>query len=386
MIGYSYETKKETTLTVVERVDKGSRYYYLECSVCSTDNELWPYKSIRSSKYCILDGKVSCGCAKNPQWTRVQHIVRLNRRAESLGIVISAFPEGKINSCKSKIIVYDGVMHHSVIINNFLIRGVPTDSKRNIVYVKQKMELTGKFPLGFDVNPCNDTNDLGHQVFCSYYCPVCAKDIYTLGGASNGWFISKTTSLTQGWKPCRCRDNGYKWSPDERRIKLDILLNQFGGKFVEFCDDNVRKGTKFIWMCNEGHKNDTEICHFINGHTRCAICSKTGYDRSKTGRFYVVRWSHNDSSFIKFGITNLKVKLRVSNQSKKTYYKPSILHILEGSGQDVWDVERSLKVLFGNSQNCDRKFLPDGYTETVYDTEDNISTLLQMCSTLTRTK
>jgi hypothetical protein len=55
--------KTHPQLKVVDVEGKGNkRKFILVCDVCSKDEELWPYGSIRQSKSSLLGGSLSCGC------------------------------------------------------------------------------------------------------------------------------------------------------------------------------------------------------------------------------------------------------------------------------------------------------------------------------------
>ncbi|AGH32046.1 endonuclease [Vibrio phage PWH3a-P1] len=80
-IGYIFKTDKGSTLIV--RGDNGlngnKKKYILTCSVCSEDEELWPYGSIDSTKSNILKNSTPCGCSNYTRYTDKQKITIISR-------------------------------------------------------------------------------------------------------------------------------------------------------------------------------------------------------------------------------------------------------------------------------------------------------------------
>jgi hypothetical protein len=93
-IGSQFFTRTGGVVTcdsLLKKQDNGCKRYIFTCSTCSTDEELWPYGSISSTKSPITNGATPCGCAAKVKWTREQYVVRLKRSASFLGIEFKGF-------------------------------------------------------------------------------------------------------------------------------------------------------------------------------------------------------------------------------------------------------------------------------------------------------
>lgn len=76
--------------------------YVFTCSICSIDNELWPYGRISSIKAPIVRGAIPCGCASKVKWTEDQYVTRLKRSAVESGIEFIGFHgpwKGNLTKC-----------------------------------------------------------------------------------------------------------------------------------------------------------------------------------------------------------------------------------------------------------------------------------------------
>lgn len=70
--------------------------------------------------------------------------------------------------------------------------------------------------------------------------------------------------------------------------------------------------TRLSVRCNKcNHVYTVNYNNLVNNKRSCPGCSKTGYDPSKTGQFYVTIWKTVDDHFIKYGICkNFRERLR----------------------------------------------------------------------------
>ena len=65
---------------------KGSdRKYYVNCSRCSKDTELFPEYSIQISKVNLLKGSVPCGCSTNHKYKEWQYEILVKRKCKEKG-------------------------------------------------------------------------------------------------------------------------------------------------------------------------------------------------------------------------------------------------------------------------------------------------------------
>ncbi len=133
-----------------------------------------------------------------------------------------------------------------------------------------------------------------------------------------------------------------------------------------------------LWLCENNHECKTTVRDFISGK-RCKRCAKYGFDPSKSGYFYIVRWYNSETSYLKYGITNKEVLDRIKQQSGKSTLNYNILYTFYSNvGQDVLNVENQVKDIYGRKGFCPKELLPDGFTETVEDTEHNLETIVYL--------
>lgn len=92
-VGRTFPTPKGGVLTVVGvSIEKsnGAAKFICECSMCSADNELFPY-NFSTTKGSLIKGYVPCGCSNKPKWTEEQFNVRIKRECDSRGVHFSRF-------------------------------------------------------------------------------------------------------------------------------------------------------------------------------------------------------------------------------------------------------------------------------------------------------
>ncbi|AUR94331.1 hypothetical protein NVP1193O_200 [Vibrio phage 1.193.O._10N.286.52.C6] len=140
-----------------------------------------------------------------------------------------------------------------------------------------------------------------------------------------------------------------------------------------------RNASKY-WKVHCGKCKETyykTLANLKRGQKGCSCAPFGGFDPSKPAHFYIVRWFGYGESYIKFGITNREVMDRISEQNNASAHLDyEILHTFyHESGQLVWDCERLIKSSMQTAV-CPKELLPDGYTETIHDTIDNLHTLV----------
>lgn len=99
MIGYTWESKKGSTLKVIDlfkNENTGRWMYIVECSVCSKDKELYPEPLIIERYAAKSRGSVPCGCSAIPKWTEYQQKIRVERVCKNKGYILEGFVEEKL--------------------------------------------------------------------------------------------------------------------------------------------------------------------------------------------------------------------------------------------------------------------------------------------------
>lgn len=124
--------------------------------------------------------------------------------------------------------------------------------------------------------------------------------------------------------------------------------------------------------CPEGHEYNVQPNCFKRGQ-RCPHCLVTGYCPDKHGYFYLIRWTKDNHSFLKFGITSKpNYQTRIGQQALRTEYKPEdvfVRYYIDGSLPPKLEGIIHTNLTTGI---IDRELFGDGYTETVEDNQDNI--------------
>jgi len=145
-------------------------------------------------------------------------------------------------------------------------------------------------------------------------------------------------------------------------------------KPVGFINGYVNNTSCFEYECPKHGVQKVSYNSFVSRGNRCKGCAKYGYNPNKSGTFYIVKWTKDNHRFIKFGITNQKLKARLRTQNSKTKYNYEIIYT------NTWDdgniplkIERSIKSsrLF---ERCviDKDDFKDGYTETLEESLTNL--------------
>ena len=88
------KTFNDGKLIVVDGGDK-NMCVKVKCSVCEEDTELFGDGIFESNPSHLKEGKLPCGCSKNPRWSLSQYGVKIQRKilAESLPIEFKGFVE-----------------------------------------------------------------------------------------------------------------------------------------------------------------------------------------------------------------------------------------------------------------------------------------------------
>jgi len=106
----------------------------------------------------------------------------------------------------------------------------------------------------------------------------------------------------------------------------------------------------------------------------CPSCAEYGFNRSKEALFYLRKISlKNGKQALKFGITNNMDGDREKQQQR--YVEGSVDTILreEVSGETALDIENLCKKHFGRKGYLTVQEFPDGFSETIMYSEENLN-------------
>lgn len=170
---------------------------------------------------------------------------------------------------------------------------------------------------------------------------------------------------------CTKCSNKYRPTEQELLFKLEEICKKHNYKLIGFPDGFKNKESKLIYVCPIHGKKFVTYNNFMYSGTRCPNCATYGYRSDKAGSFYIARWIKDSHSFIKFGITNQKVKYRLGKQKRFTDYKYNILYTKSWlDGGIPLELEKLIKEspLF-NRGVIDKIDFPDGFTETIEESQ-----------------
>lgn len=367
--------------------------YTLVCSECSKDTELWPYGSITSTKAGLLKGNRPCGCEGNTKWSKDQWKIRIKRVCDKRGYEFIGFAEDSWNGKDTKLVLknkFSGHLWKSTSANNLVNRGrgdpLEAARLRSLDRIRDEEDLvsefksTGKFVEGCLFKRLSVGKGRGKWKF---ECPICKDDEYTKNCESSKSFITSGSSLLNGSLPCRCA-KVYKWNKKEMLYRCKRLLKERGDTFLNVVGDYLGNKTLVKWESGKcGHENITPINKLLTGQ-RCNTCFKGGYKNSEKGILYVVLWEYKEASYIKYGITNKDVRSRCLKHKRYSEESPTFKILYEFysvDGKEVENCEKFIKTYFSEYDKCPPYLLPEGFTETIPYSKDNLSQVLEIIST-----
>lgn len=388
-IGTKFETPNGGVLKVKDFLCRIARsnIFILDCSVCSTDKELWPYGEITSNKGNLLKGQIPCGCAKVVQWTERQSKILVTRICGELGYKFHGWT-GEYKGLHKTYIKLEntstGNFWETCNINNFFQgRKDPVaalESKRILKPLPDQYHVTDFISAGFTPQHTfwrsNRKNKKGDKVYWKYTCPVCSEDEYVKVGLCSGVFEGLISDLKRGQRSCRC--GNYYWTQGQREYQIKKSCVEEDLIFTDWVDSGGYKNpfSKFNWLCSEGHFCSTSVECFVNRRNRCRLCcNSAGYNPSKMGRLYLVLWYNKDHSYLKKGITNRETIERVKQQYSRGKLDYKIIREVSGDGRIIQEAEKYLNDTM-EGYACPKEWLPDGYTETEHNTPENYKFLM----------
>ncbi|AUR91501.1 hypothetical protein NVP1161O_059 [Vibrio phage 1.161.O._10N.261.48.C5] len=275
-IGSVFKTPKGGILTVTslkEKLPKKDAIFFIHCSICSEDKELFPNYSLFSTKSNLKSGRIPCGCSLKPAWSKSQYETLILRIAKSKGYIFEGFLEWKAQSTKIRLYNPDtGNVWDSCSIAMFINRksGDPSElaskiSRSNRLPDEEHIESFkshGKYHRDCKFRRSERLSSQGYKIYWDMYCPVC-----------KGWFTSKISHLKEGNVGCDCytpdspRFNGFDSSKAEEVDLLYIL--SFKGAYSKcgraFNLNNRFKQSRGIIKMSGYPREDIEVAAVYTG-------------------------------------------------------------------------------------------------------------------------
>ncbi|HDW7527655.1 TPA: hypothetical protein RM300_004409 [Escherichia coli] len=191
----------------------------------------------------------------------------------------------------------------------------------------------------------------------SYKCNCCDTAYETI--------ITRIINDDAGCRHCGSIKRGINKRKHTDDEWMDLIEHECRNKRLELIEQPkspILSTSKIHIKCEKGHVSDSLVVYgLVYENSGCPCCSKSGYNRSKPGVFYV----QQVGNYIKYGITNhLNPQKRVTQQARESGLKHKILwYITFANGKFANDLEFSVKHEVG-SHAAPRELIPDGYTET----------------------
>lgn len=357
-IGSTFPTPKGGVIKVTTFSGKrsgSSKLYTCECSICNSDEELFPEPFLVTRTY--LTGSKSneprfpCGCGKR-RWTKIQYKIRILRECESRGYTFLGFCEWEGVHTKLKLECgVDQFLWETTSIANFLLGvGCPECSRVKRSKPKETMVKlffeSGEFKEGtiFTRNLTRRTKQ-GSLAFWDMYCPTCSNDEFVQAGLCSGVFTAVHSSLQEGYIPCRC--GRYSHTQEQQEFRIKRLCEEEGLTFLGWKDGYTGNHSKMLWICAEGHLCDTsEVKTFLEGG-RCKTCRDlssgvNGYYKERVGEvdyLYLMDFLVSDKVGRSFDVEDRRVSLKTVAGLKQ---KPEVLQVYTATHQVIYDTEQEI--------------------------------------------
>lgn len=176
--------------------------------------------------------------------------------------------------------------------------------------------------------------------------------------------INKSTT---GCPLCGNKKIGAKLRHSQDKVDSDCkeICQMEGYKFLGFMGKYTNWLSVLEYECPYHGVHKVTYNNFIRGK-RCPCCASYGYNPSKYGSFYVVRWQQKDKKFIKFGITNREVLTRIEEQSDETMFEYELIFSASFTDGNIpLMLEKAIKACPEIIKTCiSKEEFPDGFTET----------------------
>lgn len=399
-IGYSFSNQKGAICKVVDKTpNKNGTRYTIVCTSCFEDEELWQVGDLIGTCTTIKRGHTSCECSTKVNWKPRQVMVRVLRVCKVRNLTFLGFVNDELKSSNVTGVRlfcnYSGtiwVQKLNKLLYNYREPPVIGEriraNKRKLDTASMVAEIRKVWDYKEDTliykDPCR-FDSKGREYYFNIHCADCAKDKFSLEDSTLGVFSVNWTQVGKSGRPCRCNNDHWYYSEGVAKVALEERMEVAQVKSYAWNPLSSFSGLRSVevhWVCKCGCENSTLLDKAIHAPLACKCCKivRGGYDSTKEGRIYLVRWYGFGESYLKFGITNREVLDRIKEQSKVSSLDWEILLDLKFSDGNI---PKTLETTFRNRMKtkvCPQKWLPKGYTETVEDTEYNMKLIIEEIS------
>ncbi len=199
------------------------------------------------------------------------------------------------------------------------------------------------------------TKYVGARSKISFICPT------------HGKFTQLATNHLHGWGCSKCGKDVLSQLYTKTTKEFITLANKKHNHKYDYSTVNYTGShEKVIILCNEHGVFEQNASSHLCGNG-CPQCSVPGYDITKIGILYVLKYTklNEDHAFIKIGITHdLKQRLVNLRKSIRTTHNIKTLHTVSGDGLEIKNLESNLLNYFKRCQYTELlKSSVDGKTE-----------------------
>ncbi|CAH9013375.1 conserved hypothetical protein [Vibrio phage 501E54-1] len=364
----------------VARVTRGVKTYNMQCESCSPLKDIFP-EGFSIPKGQFLLKSFPCLCGKAPKLTEDQWIKVYNLKY-SKGKFTFLETNGKLGS-KKKIVfkcnicsldkemygegIFEAKSSHikDGIISCGCSKSYRPSHKQKKLKAQRVAKAKGFILENFDnKNVVTFKNKLTGHIWKVPYNYI-SVDKHTNDPSLTSLKRSKSLEQTE-----------------ETHIQQFLATGSYplGTKFIRTAKRTSSINKSKYWEVTCGDCKESyykTLANLKRGQLGCSCSPFGGYSKQKLGRFYIVRWEGYGESYIKFGITNREVLQRISEQdTASSHLDYTILHeFYHEDGNVAADCEKYLMSVMETGV-CTKELLPDGYTETCHDTQQNIDLIL----------
>ena len=147
----------------------------------------------------------------------------------------------------------------------------------------------------------------------------------------------------------------------------------------ELTPNDVSKGSHLNawWVCKNGCEYVSTVKHRCGKKaTGCPNCAEYGFSKNKLSFFYIRILDLGIKKAIKYGVTNQMDGNREGQQRRKLHDFKSFKTIYKSNtylGNTTIKVENKIKKKFGFKGYLNKDEMPDGFTETIKYSKNNIN-------------
>lgn len=190
----------------------------------------------------------------------------------------------------------------------------------------------------------------------------------------HGDFITSPNNHLRGKKCRECHfENLSSIFSDDTDSFIKKAIETHGKTYDYSLVDYVNAKEKVKIICKEHGVFEQNSVSHIKG-VGCPSCASYGFDRLKPSTFYIRKlYMDNGDIALKYGITNQKHEDRAYQQSLGLMGELETVFTAPCLGVIALEIEGKCKTLFGRKGFLSEEQMPDGHTESVKYSEDNLS-------------